>query len=68
MAVLELIVTVGGIAYGAVLVSVVIFRNRLTEALRIDALIVPKPTDATRLLNPIIGLMLIGYNAYSLLR
>ena len=64
---LDVIVTVGGIVYGAVLVSVVLFRNRFTEALRIDALIVPRPTDATRVLNPVIGLLLIGYNAYSLL-
>ena len=67
MATLNLIVAVGGIAYGAVLVSVVLFRNRFTEALRIDALMLPKPTEATRVLNPIIGLLLIGYNAYSLL-
>jgi len=65
---LDLIVTIGGIVYGVVLVSVVFFRNSVTEALRIDALIMPKPTDATRVLNPVIGLMLIGYNAYSLLR
>ncbi len=65
---LDLIVTLGGIAYGAVLVSVILFRNRFTEALRIDALIVPQPTDATRLLNPVIGLLLIGYNGYALLR
>jgi len=65
---LDLIVTIGGIVYGVVLVSVVFFRNRFTEALRIDALIMPKPTDATRVLNPVIGLLLIGYNAYSLLR
>ena len=65
---LDLIVTLGGIVYGLVLVSVVFFRNRFTEALRIDALIMPKPTDATRVLNPVIGLLLIGYNAYSLLR
>jgi hypothetical protein len=64
---LELVVTVGGIVYGTVLVSVVLFRNRFTEALRIDALMVPKPTDATRVLNPVIGLLLIGYNACSLL-
>ena len=65
---LDLIVTIGGIVYGVVLVSVVFFRNSVTEALRIDALIMPKPTDATRVLNPVIGLLLIGYNAYSLLR
>ena len=65
---LDLIVTIGGIVYGAVLVSVVLFRNRFTEALRIDALIVPKATDATRMINPVIGILLIGYNTYSLLR
>ncbi len=64
---LDLIITVGGIVYGVVLVSVMFFRNRVTEALRIDALIVPKPTDATRMLNPVIGLLLIGYDVYSLL-
>ena len=65
---LDLIVTMGGIVYGLVLVSVVFFRNRFTEALRIDALIMPKPTDATRMINPVIGILLIGYNGYSLLR
>jgi hypothetical protein len=64
---LDLIVTVGGMVYGAVLVSVAFIRNRYTEALRIDALMLPKPTDATRMLNPVIGLLLIGYEAYSLL-
>ncbi len=64
---LDLIITIGGIVYGVVLVSVMFFRNRVTEALRIDALIVPKPTDATRMLNPVIGLLLIGYDVYSLL-
>lgn len=64
---LDLVVTAGGIVYGVVLVSVVFFRNRFTEALRIDALIVPQPTDATRALNPVIGLLLIGYNVHSLL-
>ncbi len=34
---------------------------------KIDALIVPKPTDATRVLNPVAGLLLIGYDVYSLL-
>ncbi len=65
---LDLIVTLGGIVYGAVLVSVVFFRNRFTEALRIDALIMPKPTDATRMINLGIGLLLAAYNAYSLFR
>ena len=63
---LDLIVTAGGIAYGAVLVSAVFFRNRFTEALRIDALLVPKPTDTTLPLNLVVGLVLIAYNGYSL--
>ena len=36
---LDLIVTTGGIVYGVVLVAAVFFRNGLTEALRIDALL-----------------------------
>lgn len=63
---LDLIVTLGGIVYGTVLVSVVFFHNRFTEMLRIDALIVPRPTDATRMINPAIGLLLVAYYTYSL--
>ncbi len=63
----DLIVTVGGMLYGLVLVCVVFFRNRFTETLRIDALIVPNPTEATRMLNLVIGLLLIGYNGHSFL-
>ena len=65
---LDLVVTVGGIVYGSVLVCVMFLRNRVTEALRIDALMVPKTSDATRALNLVIGLLLIGYNAYSLIQ
>lgn len=64
---LDMIVTVGGIAYGAVLVSVVFFRNRVTEAMRIDALMLPRLSDATRMINPVIGILLIAYNAHSLM-
>ena len=63
---LDLIVTTGGIVYGAVLVSAVFFRNGFTEALRIDALLVPTPPDTTRPLHLFIGLVLIAYNGYSL--
>ena len=63
---LDLIVTTGGIVYGVVLVSAAFFRNGFTEALRIDALLVPKPTDTTRPLNLAVGLVLIAYNTYSL--
>ena len=64
---LDLTVTIGGIAYGAALVAVALARNRVTEALRIDALLLPRPNEQTRLLNPLIGLLLIGYHAYLLI-
>jgi len=63
---LNLIVTAGGIVYGVVLVSAVFLRNGFTEALRIDALFMPNPTESTRPLNLVIGLALIAYNGYSL--
>ena len=53
--------------YGLVLTAVPFVRNRFTEALRIDALLMPRPTEATRLLNLAAGLLLAGYNGYSLL-
>jgi hypothetical protein len=64
---LDMIVTVGGIAYGMLLVSVVFFRNRVTEAMRVDALMLPRLSDATRMINPVIGILLIAYNARSLM-
>lgn len=65
---LDLIVTLGGIMYGSVLIAVVFCHNRFLEALRIDALFVPRPTAATRMMNPAVGLLLVAYNAYSLFR
>jgi len=64
---MDLVVTLGGIVYGTMLVCIAFFRNGFTEALRVDALIVPEPTDATRMINPGIGLLLLAYNLYSLL-
>ncbi len=64
---LDEVVTVGGIIYGLVLTVVPFVRNRFTEAMRIDALLTPRPTEATRLLNLVAGLLLVGYSGYSLL-
>jgi hypothetical protein len=63
----EMIISVGGIVYGVVLVCIAFMRNRFAEALRIDALIVPQPSETTRMLNPLIGLALIGYQLYVLM-
>jgi hypothetical protein len=43
-----------------------VVRTRFTEAARIDALMVPNPSETTRPLNLLIGLALIAYNGYSL--
>ena len=64
---LDLIITIGGIAYGTVLVLAAFVRNRFTEAIRIDALVMPNPTDSTRMLNLVIGVLLIAYEGYSFL-
>lgn len=64
---LDIIVTVFGMIYGLLLILVTFVRNKVTEAIRIDALFIPQPTDATRPLNLIAGLLFAGYSIYSLL-
>lgn len=65
---LDAVVTTIGIIYGALLVLAAFVSNKFTESIRIDALFIPKPTESTRILNLIVGLVIIGYNAYSLFR
>jgi hypothetical protein len=64
---MDLIVTIGGILYGLMLILATFVRNGLTEAIRIDALILPDPSDATRPLNVVAGFLLVAYSGYSLL-
>ena len=64
---LDSMVTVGGIVYGVLLVAAGCLRNRHLEWLRIDALMVPRPGERSRLLNPLLGLLLIAYEVHSLL-
>lgn len=63
---LDTIVTVGGIIYGCVLILATFVRHKVTEAMRIDALFIPQPTDSTRPLNLVIGLLVAGYSIYTL--
>ncbi|HBR18364.1 MAG: hypothetical protein A3G39_00890 [Deltaproteobacteria bacterium RIFCSPLOWO2_12_FULL_43_16] len=65
---LDTIVTVIGIIYGVLLVLAAFIRTKLTEAFRIDALFMPKPSEATRPLNLVIGILVAGYSIYSLLK
>ncbi len=65
---LDTIVTVVGIVYGLLLILATFVRSKVTESMRIDALFMPQPTDNTRPLNLVVGLLVAGYGIYSLLR
>lgn len=60
------VVTVVGIIYGLVLILITFARIKFIEAMRIDALVIPHPTDSTRPVNLIAGLLISGYGVYSL--
>lgn len=63
---MDTLVTVVGIIYGFVLILATFARNNITEAMRIDALFIPQPTESTRPLNLVVGLLVAGYGIYSL--
>ena len=65
---MDLIVTLLGICYGVVLILAAFVSNRITEAIRIDALFMPKPSETTRPLNLAAGIAIAGYSLYSLLK
>lgn len=62
----DVLINVLGCLYGLVLVSATFLRTRLTEAMRIDALFIPQFSEKTRPLNLFIGVLVMGYGAYSL--
>lgn len=64
---LDTTITVIGIIYGLLLIGTYVVPTKATEAFRIDALIMPNPSDATRVLNLVAGLLFAGYNIYSML-
>lgn len=64
---MDTIVTVVGVIYGLVLIMVTFVRNRALESMRIDALVIPQPTESTRPVNLIAGILIAGYGIYSLL-
>ena len=65
---LDTIVTVIGIIYGVFLILTFFVRSKITEAMRIDALFMPKPSEATRPINIVVGILIAGYSIYSLLK
>ena len=64
---MDTIVTVIGIAYGLVLIMATFVRHKVIESMRIDALVIPQPTESTRPVNLIAGILIAGYGIYSLL-
>lgn len=64
---MDTIVTVVGVIYGLVLIMVTFVRNKALESMRIDALVIPQPTESTRPVNLIAGILIAGYGIYSLL-
>ena len=63
----DAIVNVIGITYGLVLILATFVRTKVTESMRIDALVMPQPTESTRPVNLVAGLLIAGYAIYSLL-
>lgn len=64
---LDTIVTAIGIIYGGLLILAAFYRSKITEAFRIDALLLPEPSESTRPLNLLAGLVFAGYSIYMLL-
>jgi hypothetical protein len=63
---LNTVINVAGILYGLVLIAATFVRSRVTEAMRIDALFMPNPSESTRPLNLVFGALFAGYGIYSL--
>jgi len=59
--------TLGGIAYGIVLIVATFINNKVLEAFRLDVLFMRNPTQSSRGINLVAGLALIGYNVYTII-
>ncbi|CAH2031499.1 hypothetical protein [Trichlorobacter ammonificans] len=62
-------VNIIGVLYGITLVLAAFIRgNRILESMRVDGLVMPNPTEGSRPVNLLLGLLVAGYAAYSLLK
>ena len=64
---MEIIVNAIGIIYGVILILSAFVRNRAIDAMRVDSLFLPEPTEKTRPVNIVVGILVSGYGIYSLL-
>ena len=63
---LDAIITIIGLIYGVLLISASFISTKVTEAFRIDALFMAQPSEATRKINLVAGVAIIGYNIYAM--
>ena len=63
---LDTLVNAIGIIYGVCLMLATFVHHKFTEAIRVDALFIPRCTESTRPLNLVVGLLIAGYSGYSL--
>lgn len=57
--------TIAGIAYGVLLIVATFVNNKVIESFRLDVIFMKHPTPATRIVNLVAGLAIIGYNVYT---
>lgn len=63
------IVNITGVLYGITLILAAFIRgNRILEAMRVDGLVMPQPTESSRPVNLVLGLLVAGYALYSLVK
>lgn len=65
---LDFELTIAGIAYGILLIVATFVNNRVIESFRLDVIFTRSPTPSTRYVNLVAGLVIIGYNVYTLVK
>ncbi len=63
----DLILTLAGIAYGILLIAATFINNRIIGAFRLDTMFMKTPPASARGINLVVGLLIIGYNVYTML-
>lgn len=63
----DLVLTIAGIAYGVLLIASTFVNNKVIGAFRLDTMFMRQPPPQARTINLIVGLVIIGYNVYTML-
>jgi len=63
---MDTIVNIIGIAYGLILIFAAFSRNKIIGSMRVDVLFMPHPTEKTRPVNLVFGILVAGYGIYSM--